>query len=443
MACVIRSLGGLRSVAFAPMLLAALALSSRSGRAEEAGKVDPTSPSEATAPHNATPHDVAATANDAIARLIAQLGDDRFDMREEASRRLSQMGVEIRPALDAAILDRDPEIRVRARHIMTIILEEDFQRRLDAFAADVNDAKHLDLPGWARYRQVVGNNPTARRFFVDMQRAEPKLFQSVEEGHSETESALQTCVTQNLIREMPRRVYYNGNNVSLASIAAMFFVGADPHVALSDELGMQIVMLSNQSSLQVLSRSGSQFKLLKKILGAWVSRDASGDLLARNLWLALTYELKEGLRPAVATLKQGNQLTWVRPTALMLIAKFGDKSELPVVESSLKDTDVCWQTVAHGRQIETQVRDVALIVDMHLHGQDPKDFGFPHVDFSYSSMGGIGFYSDFERDKVRKKWDTWLSQHRVANGASTTASTPPISPPPKKLRHDQDDIFSR
>ena len=81
----------------------------------------------------------------------------------------------------------------------------------------------------------------------------------------------------------------------------------------------------------------------------------------------------------------------------MVIAKLGDKSELPVVESCFKDTDV----IVNNGQTQTQVRDIALVVAIHLHGQDPKDFGFQRaalLAMPYYNPGAMGFRDESERN---------------------------------------------
>ena len=66
-----------------------------------------------------------------------------------------------------------------------VLLNADFQRRLVLFAEDVNDANHYDLPGWPRFREMVGSDRAARRLFVDMQRSEMGLMELSEIGPSE------------------------------------------------------------------------------------------------------------------------------------------------------------------------------------------------------------------------------------------------------------------
>jgi hypothetical protein len=65
--------------------------------------------------------------------LIAQLGSDDFDLREEATSTLRTFGETARPALTEAEKSEDAEIAIRAR---TLLTELNKARRLDQWKAD-------------------------------------------------------------------------------------------------------------------------------------------------------------------------------------------------------------------------------------------------------------------------------------------------------------------
>jgi hypothetical protein len=70
-----------------------------------------------------------------VARLIGQLGNDRFAKREAASKELAAIG---EPALDslrqAAASNHDPETRLRARRVLRVILKRVGQKELATWA---------------------------------------------------------------------------------------------------------------------------------------------------------------------------------------------------------------------------------------------------------------------------------------------------------------------
>ncbi len=253
----------------------------------------------------ASPADVAAT-------LIRELGDDRFSVRESATDRLSHLGVEIKPALIAALDDPDPEIRFRVKRVLSAVIEADFQRRLAAFSEDVNDTRHCTLPGWTRFKSEYGSDLVARRLFVEMQRAEPDLLQALDANATDSARAA-AQVLEARIRgfqeSMQARITLGGggNMPGMGSVVAMLFVASDPHITLPEDVAMQLSNYCFQPlSMQPGGNTG-EAAVVRKIVGSWVARDASANLLPQNIWLALRFNLKEGLLPACAALKQGNQ----------------------------------------------------------------------------------------------------------------------------------------
>jgi hypothetical protein len=408
---------GLRSSRLLPLAMCFAAAAMAAPRFASADE-----PAKAKGPAQASQPAAQPSPVENISGWIQQLGDDRFEVREEASRHLSQMGIEIQPALDNALHSPDPEIRVRVRRILDTIVKADLEKRLNAFAEDVNDTKHLDLPGWARYRQVVGATGSARQLFVEMQRAEPNLFRAVEEGPTATSQSLENSITQELVQMQVKQRFAGGYAISLSAVSAMLFVGSDKQETLPDDLAMQLVFLTNQPAIQQTMNGGAQAAPVKKILGAWVSHDACVNVLSQNLWLAMRFDLKEGVEPAANALKQGNQPANIKQTALMLIGKLGDKSNLPAVETCLKDTDICAQGMMNNQQFQTQVGDVALAIAIKLQGEDPKKFGFDRLDTNglpYYNPATLGFRTAADRESAMKKWDAWVAAHRGTADASS------------------------
>jgi hypothetical protein len=356
----------------------------------------------------------ATSQEEATARLIPQLGSGVFAVREAATNQLMKMGIEVKPALLAAMDDPDAEIRVRVRSVLASVVDADFQRRLVLFAEDVNDQKHYELPGWSRYRELVGSDRAARNLFVEMQRSEMSLMEGLEVGREAAARILES-------RIRAAQLVYQGRNaplagtVSLGSVAALLFVGSDKSVNLSEAYALQLGSLANyQPMFQQAISSGQQSALLKKILGAWIKRDLSPAVASENLVLAIRYELKECLEPAVRLLRQPGASPMMKQIAVLAVARFGGKEHLPLVEPLLTATDVCGQINVNGIVYMTQLRDVALFAAVTLAGQRPKDFGFERISGNeplISQAASIGFRSNTDREAAFKKWNDW----RAAN----------------------------
>lgn len=362
------------------------------------------------------------SAADEAAKLIPQLGSDQFAVRETTTTRLMQMGIAIKPALVAALEDSDMEIRARARRILATVVEADFQHRLSLFAADVDDAKHYVLPGWKQYRETVGGDRTARDLFVEMQRSEPELLQAFDDGREPAARMLETRVriSQNAFNG---RVGGGSANLSLGSVAALLYVASDKHVTVTEDYASLVGNLAYHQSFRQSINSGAYAAILKKILGGWIARDVSQNLASQNMYLALQFDLKEGLGPAIRVLQQPATPAHVKPVALLTVARFGGKDQLPLAESQLGSSEICSRIDVNGSSYTTQVRDVALYACLKLADQEPKSFGFDRItqaDQAFMQITNLGFRAPADRDNAFKKWTEW----RIANLQSADVSKP-------------------
>ena len=158
---------------------------------------------------------------DQIAGWIRDLGSDSFAVRERATRELIEAGIASRDALTVAAADPDAEVRTRARAILATVFETDFRDRLEAFSADFDGSHRRTLPGWEAFSAHFGSGTLARQLFVDMQRAEPDLLESLVSGPKETSTALEARCRA-IIQVATQS--HSGGRVSLGTVASLLFV---------------------------------------------------------------------------------------------------------------------------------------------------------------------------------------------------------------------------
>ncbi len=376
----------------------------------------------------AVPSNPGPAASLAVAgQLIPQLGDQQFSVREAATVKLNQMGIEIEPALVAALESTDAEIRYRARKILAYVTENDLQKRLVAFAEDVDDTKHLDLPGWSRFRKSVATDRAGRKLFVEMQRAEMSLLKASEGDPQPAARLLESRIriAQNGLYQ--NRIVTNNNGPTLGCIAGLMFVASDKRISVSDETAMMLANLQYMPAFQQGLAAGGQAEMLRRLFGEWVVRDASPAVLWQNLGMALRFNMKEALEPSLKALRQPAQLpAHVRHIAIVAVAKFGGKEHLPVLAPFLKDVELCGNYSVKGTQYMTQVRDVALVFSLRLAGEDPKKYGFNRLENNEQliyQLHTIGFGTAAERDAGFKKWEQWQAEHQPASAAQPAAKS--------------------
>lgn len=333
--------------------------------------------------------------------LVAQLGDDEFAVRERATDELVKLGLAALPALEEGRKLADREIRYRCRRIDALVRENDFQRRLEAFARNQDEGESYDLPGWSRFEKLLGTGAESRALFVEIQKEETEALKSFGQGPKAVAATLEIRAQQlNQARQIFR------SEVSLGSVAAMLFMAADEEVALSAQASSSLYTLCYQTSFRTAMTGGPHQPLLRKLLGTWIQR-ASGWSSYQAMSLALMYEMEDGLVPATRELANMGAQTHIRQYAILTIGKLGGAEHLPLLEGLLNDETQTSQRTLNKVKYTTQIRDVALATLLYMNKQDPKKFGFDRIQpnsrmlFSTSS---IGFKDEKQRQAAFDKW---------------------------------------
>jgi hypothetical protein len=302
----------------------------------------------------------------------------------------------------------DREIRYRCERILSIVQELDFQRRLAGFAAG-RDGGEYDLPGWTRYRRLFGDDGDARRLFVEMQKAEPALLEAVESG---PEGMGRLIDTRCLELQQSQRV--SRQTIALGSIATLLFAAGDENVQLNFQSESILCSLCYQSELRNAMFDTSKKKFVEKMLGIWIKR-GDGWTAYQSLSLAMQYDLKEGLVPAVKALQNPGSQPYVRQNAILAIAKLGDGSHIHLLEALLDDESRCATQRVKDVTYQTQIRDVALAAILIMKKQDPEEFGFDRFRQHATNVlvtSTVGFEDDEKRNKTMAKWKEFKAKEK-------------------------------
>jgi hypothetical protein len=336
------------------------------------------------------------------AMLVQQLGDEQFSLRERATTQLIELGLSATRALQEGRNHPDREIRYRCERILSIVDELDFQRRLAAFATGRSDGG--DMPGWRRYRDAFGDDGETRSLFVEMQKAEAELLQAIENG---PQGVARVAETRCLVLQQSQRGV--GQPVSLGSTAALLFAAGDENVNLGIQATSVLYQFCSQTPMNDAMSDSSKRKILRKMLGDWIKR-SEGWAAYQTLFLAMRYDLKEGLVPAVKILGNPGEQPYARQNAILAVSKLGDASHLELLESLLDDTARCSAQRVNNVTYETQIRDVALAALLLLKKQDPRSFGFERFQTNETTSfvtSTVGFENDDRRKKVFDKYATF------------------------------------
>ncbi|GIW92745.1 MAG: hypothetical protein KatS3mg110_0786 [Pirellulaceae bacterium] len=348
------------------------------------------------------------------AALVRMLADPEFTVREQASQALVGLGREALEAVVAGTRHPDREIRYRCRRILSLIQRNDFERRLALFVADPTGQHDYGLPGWQVFRAEFGSSSAARQFYVEMLRAEPALFEALQQGAAAAAEQLENRTWQ--LQQQPLEL--TGQTPPVASLAAFLFLLMQPDLEVSDAAANYVLNHCFQGYFEKALYEGPARALVRQLLGKVVERADEWPAYTA-IRLALRYDLPEGLQPALRILQEDAQATvvYLRQYAVLAVGRFGDARHTEVLEKLLDDATPCIPAQAVNQQtFETQLRDVALAVLWKLHGEDPRQHGFsnrvqedPQLGFHPSTLG---FNSAEERKAALEQWRAFRAQSR-------------------------------
>ena len=355
---------------------------------------------------------------------IAELGDDAYTVRKAAGERLLDAGMPARAPLLAIVDGPDPELRAAARRLVALIDRTEFHRRLALFAADVDGRQGLTLPGWEKFRELVGGDSAARALFVEMQRHEGSLFSAVfgvssQPAHELWEERLQRLVQrQNMV---------GGRNVNppLGSCAAMVYLGSVPDMEVSDRTAMHVDHLIQASPIRDVLRPAEPSDPIRRLVVSWIlnSPNQSELALQRRLSVASANGLKECTPLALALAGEDPQylrvLPQTRAAAILVAGQLGGPEHVERLEPLLEDATACFspgvrQGIGQGQSV-VQIRDVALVVMLHLTGQQPSDYGYTRARMQPQQLFELPTLfaeNDLQRTDAIEKWRTWRARQK-------------------------------
>jgi hypothetical protein len=334
--------------------------------------------------------------------LIEQLGSERFAVREHATEQLIMLGLSAVPHLERATRSENREIRQRSQLVVSVIHELDFSHRLKMFAQDTVGDKSYGLPGWERFRDMVGNTKTSRTLFLQMQKVERDLL-----GAESQPAEDATRIFQRRCRRLRFSVSAFSNRHELPPIAAAVFLASNPNIALDESANMSLIVLCHQLSFENGIKSDSHRPILRTMLAAWILRkDAvpAHDLMM----LALQHKISQSLpRARVLTKKPAEVDKFDLRAGILCLAKFGGIDDIPRLEAIMGDKRVLSRYRNNNLAYTVEVRDLALAALLKLTEKEPSAVGYRRLRFQAPFVFddySLGFAQDEDRQVAIAKW---------------------------------------
>ena len=361
----------------------------------------------------------------AVAQKIDQLGDPSFVIRETATRDLQRFGPQIQSQLIVALDHPDAEVRQRVRHVLHAVMKEDLRNRVNRFSNGQAGDDDPQLPGWEYYRDILGDGEAVRAQFAEALLAEPILMESLDQESAYAAHALQIR-TQALYEKLIRTpgTHQQKNSRSRIAVAmphmcvsALLIAAMNPDIQLDEQTGQKIFQLMQHSGYTQRISADPNPQPTRHLVGQFVRRSVGTSLAYQMLWMSMQYNLKEGLIPAEAIVRQQNQQPYVLQNAMLAIGKLGGKEHLGLLSEFLRDETPVTNRRASGG-LRPQVRDVALAITIHLHNKNPRDFGFNKIRDNTQTLfqaNTMGFDNQQGREAAFAAWDKWIRDQKTTN----------------------------
>jgi hypothetical protein len=355
----------------------------------------------------------------AIKRLVTLLGDDQFQVREQATSDLLKAGPRATAFLEDGARNLDREVRYRCQRILLLVRKMELDGRLERFK-NGTDIGEPPLPGWESLQKQLGDSPALKLLFIDMYRVESEFLEAAAKGGRQASEALNTRVGE--IQTMMQMQ----TEPAIGSILAVLFIAVENANENNQGTNQNIINLCYQQSFRAAITGGPHRESVRKLLGAWI-RGAEDFQAYQGIMLAMQYEMKDALPPAERLLKNANIQGHMKQYALVAVAKFGDESHIPLVEGILADEKPIGTWQVNNVNINTQLRDVALASLIHMTKQDFKAYGFDRIQMTQPYLFNpitAGFADNNQRVKALDKWKTYRSQTKNAGAESNSGAKP-------------------
>ncbi len=340
-----------------------------------------------------------------IAELIEMMGDSDFQVREDATQKIMDQGIESLAPLHAAENHPNAEIRFRVQRMLKVVEKNDLVQRVGQFEKSKDLHATFDLPCAKKFLDQFGYTADMRQAYSKMIKSEQALLNNFERRPNEA------------IRDFPARLTYFTKTVNHldpdnahGSALTFLFMLQDKRVKTTAITDNYICSLCTNSKTGIHSNltKGQESKVVKKLVGDWMSEAIPSYSVLR---LAMQLKIKEGMEPAKKIIDAPGQNSshYLGIAYYVIYQQEGEEAE-KYLKGKLASTRVVYQNVQSGSGkalSQTLDCDAALYSLLLRHKQDPKQYGYtapaPRSTSGFQ-VQSIGFRSKEAREKALQQW---------------------------------------
>jgi len=382
-------------------------------------------------------------ATDEIASLVERLGDPLFATREEANRKLLEIGAPAIPLLRAAERHSFLEVRERAGRIREEIDKVVFENVIKRFITDGESKQSYGLPAWNQFSAIAGDSRTSKLLFVMMLRNQLELAHFVEAAGRAKGSAAAVAASAALEARMAleaerlRNRNYRGQLPEVGDTVGLLVACSMFDQSVSIEVNEMIyTSLYRGTHIEYFTKAGYG-RCMRALAGSWIPK-TQASLANDVLSIAMQRSIPEGAIVARRHLDRATDYE-TRVRALQCLAKFGNETDIENIAKLLSEETVIYEFTARkgqglprdGIQVENmpppgfkqpvipdaitmivRMSDLALAVCLRLGAEDVANV-FPNYepnDQDGIQLMDIAFAAD-EQQQHKQAISKWMREH--------------------------------
>jgi len=376
-----------------------------------------------------------ATKTDEVRQIIRDLGASQFVVRENATKQLFELGAGAQSEITFSELTRasqqsDREVRERATRILDLLKSRLREEGLKRFLA----GEQIDnVPGWKQFSEKYGESESSRSVFTSILKEEWDLLaiclgsedesadrpakngaaskpEDSTDGAAEVTKRNAAAPSQIAVRRMAITDRYTEvigqygyQKIPLGSMLSFYLIGEAAPESFDFDNQLFHLMISAPQLRQQLRgtpRQDTRQGVIRQIVRNWMmaSIDHNSRYETQALSTALTNGMGEEAKLVAAKiLKNPDSLVVIKRNAMQTFIVFRDTKGIELIEPYLMD-----ETPLTPNRKKLQLRDIAIVCLMDLHGHDLAEIGVRRVA-KYGSpydFQSLGFDNDEERQKA-------------------------------------------
>ncbi|ADB18722.1 hypothetical protein Psta_4070 [Pirellula staleyi DSM 6068] len=336
-----------------------------------------------------------------IGQWIQQLGDESFEVRENASLQLSELGLAAKSELLAGLRGGDPEIRWRCAKLWAAVRDTDFQLRAEAFLNDPEGVDNHEFPDWDRYRKLFGTSRVARQTFLSLQKEESSLWEeSASAEDTYPRRFLERCrQVRSILKNQQGRMSISGSTA-----LTVVYLGIRYESLISEEDRQLIKELWRHSAIVDLVSTDNAWSAIQS---RWLRGGGDQRSAFERMMDGLRYVDDSAAPIARELLRDPATPPNQKQFALLALAKYRLAEDDKLVQVYLDDASPIETFFSRGVVIKSQLRDIALASLIVRAGKNPADFGFKYLrpdDRVLFSPSTLGFKDEEQRFAAFEKW---------------------------------------